>query len=370
MDPIAPLLLRCCTRLACAATLLLLAAVAGAPPAIAHGGGGGDATNWRSEITSEPRTGLSWRVIGGDDLLELRNSTGEEVAVPGYQDEPYLRFVPGEGVFENQRSPAVALNEDRLGQTDPPDDADADAEPEWRRVADGDTFAWHDHRIHWMSAAAPPVVEADHSRTHEVLEWEVPYEVASDGGHPREDAVSGRLLWVPPPTWWPWVVAGLLLVSLPLLLAVGSRPARARWPRLARPLTAVLSVVAAAEAVHVVDDLTAVPASSGEAALTALGGLLVVVPVAGCLWRAWRSDGAGFFALATAGAVLALNGKIHAGVLTSSQLASGLPDGFSRLLVAASIAAVVPAVAAAVVAERRFGTFFGRLRAPADELAH
>jgi hypothetical protein len=134
-------------------------------------------------------------------------------------------------------------------------------------------------------------------------------------------------------------------------------------------VTAVLLVIAAAEAVHVVDDLTAVPASSGEAALTAASGGLVVLLVAGLVWRAWRADAAAFLALGAAGAVLALNGKLHAGVLTSSTLATGLPEGFTRLLVAASICALVPAVIAAVLAERRFRTFFGRLRPDEQELA-
>ena len=368
MSPTAPLP-RMCTRFALAALLLVLAAVAAAPPAAAHGGGGGDATNWRSEITSEARAGLRWRVIGGDNLLELRNTSGREVTVPGYRGEPYLRFLPDRGVLENRRSPAVALNQDRLGRTDPPDGADPEAPPEWRQVADGDSFSWHDHRIHWMSAADPRVVDADRSRTHEVLRWQVPYQLAADDGAPEEGALSGRLLWEPPPPWWPWVAAGLVLVSLPLLAAVGSRPAGARWPRLARPVTAVLLVIVGAEAVHVVDDLTAVPASSGEAALTAVSGGLVVLLVAGLAWRASRADAAGFLALGTAGAVLALNGKTHAGVLTSSTLATGLPEGFTRLLVAASICAVVPAILAAVLAERRFGTFFGRLRPDEHELA-
>ena len=58
-----------------------------------------------------------------------------------------------------------------------------------------------------------------------------------------------------------------------------------------------------------------------------------------------------------------------ADVTTNDAAATGLPEGFTRLLVAASICALVPAVIAAVLAERRFGTFFGRLRPEEHELA-
>ena len=35
--------------------------------------------------------------------------------------------------------------------------AGPDAEPEWEQIADGGTYAWHDHRVHWMDDSSPSV---------------------------------------------------------------------------------------------------------------------------------------------------------------------------------------------------------------------
>lgn len=111
-----------------------------AAPALAHGGGGSDATNFRSAVLrvigedtgDAERTpaadvpGLSWRVLAGDALLAVDNRTGREVAVPGYEGEPYLRIGP-DGVFENRNSPATYQNNDRYAQSTVPTHASADA---------------------------------------------------------------------------------------------------------------------------------------------------------------------------------------------------------------------------------------------------
>ena len=43
----------------------------------------------------------------------VANGTGKEVIVKGYDDEPYLRFLPNRVVEENTRSPSKYANEDR-----------------------------------------------------------------------------------------------------------------------------------------------------------------------------------------------------------------------------------------------------------------
>ena len=49
-----------------------------------------------------PKTkGLVVRVVDGDDALELQNATGANVMVPGYEGEPYLRFLKGGRVEVN-----------------------------------------------------------------------------------------------------------------------------------------------------------------------------------------------------------------------------------------------------------------------------
>ena len=56
--------------------------------------------------------GVSVRILQFGDELELVNRSDTEVAVPGYDDEPYLRIGP-DGVWRNARSPATYINLDR-----------------------------------------------------------------------------------------------------------------------------------------------------------------------------------------------------------------------------------------------------------------
>ncbi|MCP4226669.1 MAG: hypothetical protein GY773_25295 [Actinomycetia bacterium] len=97
-------------------------------------------------------------MIGGDSFIQLEAESGVEVIVVGYRGEPYLRFDPTGAVFQNELSPSRWLNDDRYGETLIPPQADANAVPEWIEVADGGTYAWHDHRTHWMNQAQPPGV--------------------------------------------------------------------------------------------------------------------------------------------------------------------------------------------------------------------
>lgn len=342
-----------------AAALACVVVLLGADPAAAHGAGGSDATSYLSEVREVPDERVRWTVVAGDSLLEATNDSGRELVVLGYLGEPYLRFTPGDGVFENRRSPAAYLNEDRYAETGLPDDVDAGAPPAWSQVADGDRYAWHDHRIHWMDRQDPPAVAADRSRVHTVFDWEIPYVLDGTDGERR---VTGTLRWVPPPPWWPWVLGAAALALVPLVVAARSRPTGGRWPALAKPVLVVLGVVVAANVVHAVDDLVAVPATTAEH-LVAGGTSAVVLGLAGyCLWRGRRGDAAGFAALAIGSLVLLFGqGLPHRAALGASQLATSLPDGFTRGVVAASLVAALPGVAAAVLAERSFGTFFGRL---------
>ena len=133
------------------------------------------------------------------------NESGKTVVVLGYDGEPYLRITP-EGAYHNIRSAATYLNEDRYADVELPPAVDATAPPEWRRIADEPRVEWHDHRIHWMSTVAPPVVQEDPDSPHRILDWEVPLEVdgtpvvvrgALDYSPPDEGGFSSILL-VPP----------------------------------------------------------------------------------------------------------------------------------------------------------------------------
>jgi len=115
-------------------------------------------TNYLSEVTEiDPATpGIDVEIIGGDSFVSLTVAPGVTVNVVGYAGEPYLRFLSDGTVEENQWSPSKYLNKDRYADSDLPEGADADATPEWIVVADDGSFAWHDHRTHWMNDMAPP----------------------------------------------------------------------------------------------------------------------------------------------------------------------------------------------------------------------
>jgi hypothetical protein len=177
------------TRAVLASTL---AALVVCPVAVAHGDGA--ALGYRSQVVkvTPSLSGLEIHVIDGDDQLELTNTGGREIVIEGYEGEPYLRFTR-EGVFENQRSPAAYLNDERFGDVEVPDAADPKAPPEWKAIAAGVSYSWHDHRVHWMSPVYPAKVEAAKDVEHHIFDWKVPGTV--DG---EQLAIDGSLDYVPP----------------------------------------------------------------------------------------------------------------------------------------------------------------------------
>ena len=221
------------------ASILVVVAIGGAaPPADAHAGGSGAGpTNYetRVEAVSPTTPGIRVRPIDLGERLELRNDTGSDVVVLGYDGEPYLRVGPG-GVFENRRSPTTFLNENSE-PTDArvPDSADPAAPPDWQRVSGSTTARWHDHRAHWMASEDPPEVRRDRGSRHVVQEWTI--ELRRDG---RGIEVTGDIVWVPGPSPWPWLLSAAALGAV--LLAV-SRIRGWRWPVSAGLVVAMGAVV-------------------------------------------------------------------------------------------------------------------------------
>ena len=164
-----------------------------APGAEAHFGTA--KLGYRSTIESvKPRVpGAQLKVLYGDDQVWLDNRSGETVVINGYGGEPYLRFAP-KGIFVNINSPAVYLNEDRYGKATVPKSASPEAAPNWKKLAGGNVWAWHDHRIHYMSPTLPPLISAAPDEPHHVFDWEVP---ATANG--KRFAISGSLDYTPPP---------------------------------------------------------------------------------------------------------------------------------------------------------------------------
>jgi hypothetical protein len=175
------------------ACLLGLAAVGAGVPMAASGDAG--SPNYRSKLVGvTPKTeGLVVRIVDGDDALELENASGANVMVPGYEGEPYLRFLKSGRVEVNVNSPAKYLNEERYGGVAIPKSAGAKARPKWQLVAQGGEYEWHEHRIHWMSTIEPPRVKASGGKTlMKVFDWNVPLKVGA-----KKVKVNGTLWWIP-----------------------------------------------------------------------------------------------------------------------------------------------------------------------------
>jgi hypothetical protein len=197
--------------------------------------------------------GASIEVVGGDAFLQLAVAPGHTAAVPGYGGEPYLRF-RSDGVVEvNRRSPATYVNGDREGGGAVPPEADREAAPAWDRVADQGTYAWHDHRIHWMGDDHP-----DRST------WAL--SVTIDG---RRVVVEGELVALPAPVPVPAALLGVGALVAVLLVD------RRRHPASLAALTALGAAVVAV--VLGWGSWSVQPAGAGGNAL------VVVVPVAAAL---------------------------------------------------------------------------------------
>lgn len=217
-------------------------------------------TDYRSTITAvEPAAGGALRVeiVGGDAFLELQVGEGHEAVVHGYGDEPYLRFRADGTVERNTRSEATYLNDDRQGAVDLPDRADNAAEPEWEKVADGGTYAWHDHRIHWMGGEPP----AGAGPGDVVLDWTVRLDL---DGVPTE--VRGTLVRAEDVSPLPWLAAGAVALAAGVL-------AGRRRPLLVAGLAALVAATGAAAVGWA--EYSVAPASSGA------DPLLVLVPAVG-----------------------------------------------------------------------------------------
>lgn len=316
------------------AALVCWAVVATAAPAAADPAG---PTHYRSTILAVEGPGadaVDLEVLGGDSFLVLHVRPGTTVEVPGYEGEPYVRIGPDGTVEVNERSPARWLNDARYGEADVevPQAAAAAAPPLWALVGRDGTYAWHDHRIHWMSPAVPSHVDPTAAAPQPVMEWAVPLVV--DG---QEVVVRGELNWLPGPT--PVVpvvlVVGLLGAAVAVVL---------RRPAVARGLTLVAA--GAGLAVGTAQNIGLPPGADGEPATVVLPVLAAAAVGLGG-WRRRRSAGpAGTLLTAAGGVPVLVWAIVQAGALTRPIVPGPLPVGVVRVVVAAAIAAGVAALVA------------------------
>lgn len=319
---IRPALPRWTTTGALAALVALAGLVSSARPAAADPP---RPTDFRSTVNAvEPAVdGVDARVVGGDAFLELQVDEGHEVTVQGYGDEPYLRFLPDGTVERNLHSEATYLNDDRQGAVDLPAEADNEADPQWETVADDGTYAWHDHRIHWMGTSTPPGTAPGDI----VQQWTVALTV---DGAPVE--VRGELVMaeaISPLPWFALALAGAVLVAV-----VGRR----------RPtVAAAVAVLVAAAGALVVGwgQYSVAPAGSGG------NPLLVAVPLAGLVAAAagvaLRNRTIGPTATLAAAAAVIGWGVLRASVLWMPVLPTDLPYALDRAVTALALGASVAA---------------------------
>ena len=325
----------------------LLASMALAGPASAHVGGGAAGSDFDGRVTSvtPDLPGVTVRVLQFGDDVELINSSGTEVTVPGYEDEPYLRIGP-DGVWRNARSPATYINLDRYGRVTLPGTADPRAEPEWVRLSTEPHYVWHDHRTHWMTQGLlPPVVAADPGRSHTVFEWSIPLRY---GDSPA--AVTGVLTWSPPPS--PWLVWPLYAALALMAVAAGF------LARSSRPLGILMLVGGAAALWHAVAT-PGPPVSVGShagaivAALLPAGTALLVAALGFRASRRRRGAMSGLLAVVL-GWLLLVQGLPDVDVLWSAHVLTSGPQLVGRLAVAVLVALGGGFVLGGIAAVRRF----------------
>lgn len=184
------------------ALVLLLTMACLLPSVAAAHGGATSGTNYRSTVLSTP-AGVSARMIGGDDRLQIIRTTPATIIVLGYGGEPYLRLDIA-GTWENTASPAVALNAVRTAPTVPT--TTQTGPPQWRQTGTGNSVVFHDHRAHWMASQPPAVVRADPSSPRTLYTWSVPITIA---GHPA--TITGNVAWVGAPRAWLWWLVTLII---------------------------------------------------------------------------------------------------------------------------------------------------------------
>jgi hypothetical protein len=191
----------------------LLAAVLLPPASEAHYGTGKQGYRSRIIAVKPHEPGLELKILYGDDQVWLDNKTGKTIVIRGYGGEPYLRF-GHDGISVNGNSPAVYLNQDRYAKTAVPKSASVKAKPNWEKLAGGQVWAWHDHRIHYMSPTPPKPVQEAPRRSHHLFDWKVP---ATANGKPF--FITGSLDYKPPPKQDGFPLT--LAIVLATLIAVG-----------------------------------------------------------------------------------------------------------------------------------------------------
>jgi hypothetical protein len=321
-------------RAALAGLSILAVVLLPGTPVAADAAGPGD---YESEVVSiDPATpSIVVEIVGGDSFVSMTVDLGTDAVVLGYAGEEYLWFRADGDVLENQNSPATYLNTSRYGGSELPGSTDAAAAPDWKQIASGGVWAWHDHRAHWMLSSRPAGFEPG----DQILDDVIPVIV---DGESVEIGVTST--WLPEPSLLPVVlgaVLGLVLAAGSLLLRRSSRGERVP-PTVATIPAALVALVAG------VWQYTSLPAATGPRpiwwVLPAIACLCALVAtVVGRSGHRFASDAL----LLVTGVELMVWGFVKRDGLTAAVIPTGAPGWFDRL---ATATALVGGVGFALVA--------------------
>ena len=274
------------------------ALVGTATPAAAHGNPGIEPTNFQVRVRDliPSVDGIEVRPVDLGDQFQLENDSGALVEVLDFEGDVIVR------------------------------------------VRSGETKQWHEHRAVW-DGDEPPVVQEDPNRRHVVRTWEV--ELRRDG---ERIVLTGDIVWIPPPSPWPWVVLAIALCATILLAS------RASWWRAALAVTLTAAVIATTLL------LAGRWAATTESTATKLGAAVyglagIVLGLAALVWlvRA-RDPSAATPVVLVAGVVIVIAGGLaHVGLLGHSELPTDLAPFLARLAVAVSLGTGAALVVAAAL---------------------
>ena len=283
-------------------------------------------TNFESVIDSvrPDLDTIEVQIVGGDSFVQVTAEPGTSVLIPGYDGEPYLRIGLDGSVDRNRRSPATYINEARFGATGPlPEVADSRASPDWERVDDGGTVAWHDHRVHWMLNNAPDTSDGV------VQPWSIPMQVDD-----VEVEISGRLLLREDQPPWP----ALVIVAVAALVGWTARREPAR-----------LALLGGASVVALGSSVTWFLGNPPGADPTVLPMVLPALALAACLVARLTRPLVRHLGLPLAAVALLVGWFVQrVGVVWMPTLPTPLPDVVERLITSA-VAGVALGVAIAIL---------------------